>query len=146
MRTIAAHFGPRQHNLKSEVRFDLLAQALQRFAEKLLHFAAAEADHVRVFLLAPRLIIVLLAGLVHEIELVHQAAFLQQLQRAVDGDAIQLRVFLLRQLKEALRIQMLAGLVDEVEQDLPLARETYRAFGNRVSRWRWRRPFGLLPV
>ena len=129
MRAIAAHFGPRQHDLKAEMRFDLLAQALQRLAEKLLHFAAAEADHVRVFLLAPRFVVVLLAGLMHEIQLVHQAAFLQQLQRAVDGDAIQLRVLFLRQLIETFRVEMLARLVDEVEQDLPLARQTHAVPG-----------------
>ena len=54
---------------------------------------------MRMFLFAPRLVVVLLARLMHEVELVHQAAFLQQLQRAVDGDAVQFRVFLFRQLE-----------------------------------------------
>jgi hypothetical protein len=129
MRTIAAHFGPREHDLKPEMRFDLFAKALQWLAKKLFHFAAAEADHVRMLLLAPGLIIVLLPGLVHKIELVDQAALLEQLQCAVDGDAIQLRVFLFRELIKTLRVEMLARLVDEVEQDLPLARQTHTALG-----------------
>ena len=115
------------------MRFDLFAQTLQRLTEKLLHFAAAEADDVRMFLLAPRLIIMLLAGLMHEVELVDQAAFLQQFQRAVDGDAIELRVFFLGHLIETLGVQMLACFVDEIEQNLALARQTHAMLGKSVS-------------
>ena len=103
MRAIAAHFRSRQHDLKSEMRFDLLAQPLQRFAEKLLHLAAAQADHVRMFLLAARFVVMLFARLMHQVQLVHQAAFFEQLQRPVNGHPVQLRIFLLRQLKSARR-------------------------------------------
>ena len=125
--------GTGENDLKTEVRFDLTAQTLQGLAEELFHFAATEADHVRVFLLAPRLIIVLLSRLMHQIQFVDQAAFLQQLECAVDRDAIQLRVFLFSQLVKPLGVQMLPCLVDEVEQNLPLARQTHRVFGRRVS-------------
>jgi len=132
MRAIAAHFGSCENDLKSEMRFNLLAKALQRFAEKFLHFTAAEADHVRMFLLAPRLVIMLLSRLVHQIQLIDQPAFLQQLQCAVDGDAIQFRIFLFRHLIQPLGVEMLPGLIDEVEQNLPLARQTHRVLGRNV--------------
>ena len=123
MRAIAAHFGPRQQHLKSEVALDLLAQALQRLAEKLFHLAAAQADHVRVLLLQPRLVVMLVAAVVHQVQFVHQTARLQHFQRAIDRDPVELRVLLLGQLEQALGIQMLAGLVDQFEQYLALARE-----------------------
>ena len=130
---IAAHFRPRQHDLKPEMRFDLLAQALQRLAEKFFHFAAAEADHVRVFLLAARLVKVLLAGLVHQIEFIHQATFLEQLQRPVNSHAIQFWIFLFRQLIKTLGVEMLTCLVDQIQQDLALPCEADTAIGKLVS-------------
>ena len=132
MRTVSTHFGARENNLKSEMRFDLLAQALQGLAEELFHFAAGEANDVRMLLLAPRLVIVLFAGLMHEIEFVNQTAFLQQLQCPVNRDAIQLRIFFLRELEQTLRVQVLPGFIDEIEQDLPLPREAHAALGESV--------------
>src|SRR5215468_9054231 len=44
MGAVAADLGPRQQNLKSEVRLDLAPQPLQRIAEELLHLAATQAD------------------------------------------------------------------------------------------------------
>ena len=48
----------------------------KRLAEKFFHFAAAQADDVRVLLLEPRFVIMLIAAVVHQVELVHQAAAL----------------------------------------------------------------------
>src|SRR5579883_2958282 len=82
VRAIAPHLGPRQQNLETEVALDLLAQPLQRLAEKLLHLAAAQADDVRVLLFPPRLVIMLVARVVHQVQLIDQPAGLQHLQRA----------------------------------------------------------------
>ena len=104
---------------------DLFPQALQRLAEKLFHLAAAQADDVGVLLLEASLVIMLIAAVMHEVELIHQPAFLEHLERAIDSDAVELGIFLLGQLVEAIGIQMLAGLVDEFEQDLPLPGEAH---------------------
>ena len=111
-------------------------------AEELLNLAAAQADHVRVLLLQPRLVVVLVAVVVHQVQLVHQAAGLEQLQRPVDGHAVQLGIFFARQLEQTLGIQMLAGLIDQIEQNLALAREPHASLferifdtGNRHSGW-----------
>src|SRR6185369_15480988 len=61
MRAVSADLGARQQHLEPEVAFDLFAQPLQRIAEKFLHLAAAEAHDVRVFLLEPRLVVMLVA-------------------------------------------------------------------------------------
>ena len=79
---------------------------------------------MRVLLFEARLIVVLIAGVMHQIQLVHQAAGLEQLKRPVDRYAIELGIFFAGQFVETLGIEMLAGLIDEIEQNLPLAGET----------------------
>src|ERR1700677_2305074 len=128
---IAAHFGARQQYLKTEMAFDLLPQALQGLAEKLFHLAAAQANHVRMFLFEACFVVVLIAPVMHQVELTHQTAGLEHLEGAIDGDAIDFRVALLSQLEEALGVEMLAGLIDELEQDLALARKADAAFLQR---------------
>jgi hypothetical protein len=132
MRTIAAHLGSCEDDLKSEMGFDLFSKALQRFSEELFYLATAETDHVRVLSLAACLIIVLLTGLVHQIEFIDEAAFLEQLERSIDGDAIELRILFLRQLEETLGIQMLPGFVDQVEEDFALPGEPHTALRKSI--------------
>ena len=67
---------------------------------------------MRVLLLHARFVIVLVAAIVHQVELVHQPALLQEFEGAVDRDSIQLGIPQLGQLKESLGIQVLAALVD----------------------------------
>jgi hypothetical protein len=86
---------------------------------------------VRVFLFEARFVVVLIASIVHQVELIHQTAGLEHLEGAIDGDAIDLRVALLGHLEEALGVQMLAGLIDEFKQNLALARKTDAAFLQR---------------
>ena len=91
MGTVPSHLGPRQDNLKPEVSLNLFAHLLQQVAKELFDFAAAQANHVGMFLFQARLVIVLVPVVMHQVQLVHQAARLQQLQRPVNGDAVQLR-------------------------------------------------------
>ncbi len=103
--------------------FNLLAQALQRLAEEFLHAAAPQADHVSVLLLEAGFVIVLVAAVVHQVELVHQPARLQHLQRAIHRDAIDFRVAFLGHAIELVDIQVGARAVDQFEQNLALAGE-----------------------
>ena len=98
MGAVAADFGAREHYFKSEVRFDLLAHFLKRRSEIFFDFAAAEADDVRVLLLEARFVIMLIAGVVHEVELVDESTFFEEFERSIDGDAIELRVLFLGEL------------------------------------------------
>ena len=77
MGAVSADLSARQYNFKSEVRFHLLAHFLKRRPEIFFDFAAAEADDVRVLLLEARLIIMLIAGVVHEVELVDEPTFFE---------------------------------------------------------------------
>src|SRR5579862_2205571 len=65
MRAVSADFGPCQQNVEAEMAFDLAAQTLQRLAEKFFYFAAAQADHVSVFLLHAGLVIMLVPTVMH---------------------------------------------------------------------------------
>ena len=115
--------------------FNLFSEPAQRLTEEFLDFAAAETDNVCMLLFAPRLVVVLLARMMHQVKLVNQTAFLQELQRAVHGDAVQLRIALAGELAEAIGIEMFAGFVEKIEQDFALAREAHTACGRgRFSR------------
>ena len=132
MGTVPSHFGPRQDNLESEMSLDLFPHLLQQVAEELFDFAAAQANHMGMFLFQPRLVVVLVPVVMHQIQLVHQAAGLQELERPVNGDPVQFRIFFAREREQTLGIQMLAGLIDEIEQNLPLAREPNALLFQRI--------------
>src|SRR5580698_2425084 len=130
--TVPSHFGPRQDDLKSEMSLDLFPHLLQQIPEELFDFAAAQTNHMGMFLFQPRLVVMLVPVVMHQVQLVNQTAGLQELERSVNGDPVQLRVFFARQRKQALGIQMLAGLIDEIEQDLPLARKPNTLLFQRI--------------
>src|SRR5260370_5524439 len=87
MGAIAAHLRSREHDLETELRLDLLPHAVQRLPKILFDAPAAQADDVRVFLLEACLVVVLVALVVHQVQLVHEAADLEQFERAVDRHA-----------------------------------------------------------
>ena len=120
VRAVTTDLGAGQHDLKTEVALDLVAHFLERIAEEFFDLAAAQADHVGVLLLQTSFVIMLIAVMVHEIELIHQSSGFEQLQRSVNRYAIELRILFAGQLIEALSVQVLAGLVNQVQQDLPL--------------------------
>src|SRR5258708_1729568 len=62
---VAAHLRSRQHDFETEVLLDLLPHSLQRLSKELLDSAATQADHVRMLLLEPGLVIMLVAFVVH---------------------------------------------------------------------------------
>jgi len=121
MGAVAANLSARQNDLEAEVALDLLPHLLQKIPEELLNPAAAQANDVGVLLLEARFIVMLVAVVMHQVELVHEASSFEQLERAVDGDPIDSWILLASELIKALGIQVLPGLIDEVKQDLALA-------------------------
>jgi hypothetical protein len=121
MGAVAADLGAGERYLESEVLFDLPAHFLERLAEVFFDFSAAQADDVRVFLFEARFVIMLIPGVVHQVELVNQPAFFEQFQRPVDGDAIEFRVLFFRELIETFGVEMEAGVINQIEQDAALA-------------------------
>ncbi len=86
------------------MRLDLLPEPAQRLPVEFLDPPAAQADDVCVFLLGPRLVVVLVTLDVHQVEFIDQLALLQHLQRAVDRHAVELRILLLGQLVKLLGV------------------------------------------
>ncbi len=73
------------------VALDFSTWPLRRVEEvafELLHLAAAQAGHVHVVALRTALVEVAVAFDVQQVELVRQALALEQAERAIDGDAI----------------------------------------------------------
>ena len=132
MRAIAANFGARQYDLKSEMLFDLAAQFGERLTEKFFNFAASQADDVSVFLLQSSLVIMLVAALMHQVEFVDESALFKHLQGAVDGDAIELGILLFGESEKGVGVEMLAGFVDQFEKDFALPRQPDALLPERV--------------
>lgn len=105
----AADFGARQNNPESEIFLDLAAQTPERFAEKLLYPTAPQANNMGVLLFSARLVVVLLAGVVHEVEFIHQPTLLEHLKGSVNRNAIQPRIVFAGQPIKTLRVQVPAG-------------------------------------
>lgn len=120
---VAADFGADEGDLEAEGFFDFFADAGERVAEVFFHFAAAETDDVSVFALHARFVVVLVAVFVQEIEFVDEARFLEHFESAVDCDAIELGVGLASLEIESFGVEVLAALIDEIEQDLALPGE-----------------------
>lgn len=128
MRAIAADFRTGEQDLKPEMLFDLFAKFVQRLAEKFFHFAAPQANDMRVLLLQARLVEVLVAADVHQVEFVDKTTRLQHLEGAIDSDTVQLRILLLRHQIQPFGVQVLTGFVDQIEQNLSLPGKAYTAF------------------
>src|SRR5438270_168755 len=91
-----------------------------RLAKEFFDLTAAQANHMSVLLLQAGLVVMLVAAVVHEVKLIHQAACLEHLQGAVNGNPVQLRVARVGHLIQAFGVEMLPRFVDELEQKLSL--------------------------
>ncbi len=128
VRAVAADFRPHDGDGETERIFDFLAHAGERFAKVFFDFAAIQADDVRMFALHLGFVVVLVAVLVEQVEFVDEAGLLEHFEGAVDGDAIQLRIFLAGEVVQGFGIEVIAAAIDEVEQDLTLPGEAYALF------------------
>jgi hypothetical protein len=119
----SADLGSGDFDLKSQRGFDLIAEILYRIAKELLDGAALEADHVGVSPLQARLVVVLFAFVVQQVEFVDQAFLFQYFERAVNRDAIDLGIALLSQLEQLVGVEMPVSVVDDFKQQLTLPGE-----------------------
>ena len=85
-----------------------------------------------MLLLEARFVIMLIAGVMHQVQLIHQPAFFKKFERSIDRDAIEFRVFFLGQPIETLGVQMQTGVVDQVEQDAALASQPDASFAQGI--------------
>ncbi len=91
--------------------------------------SAFQAGDVDVIARAVAFVEVLVAAQVEQVELVDQAVALQQIEGAVDGDAMDARVEFLRAIENGAGIEMALGVVHDLEENFSLAREADAALG-----------------
>ncbi len=123
MGAISADFGAREHYLKTKVLFHLAAQLLQGLPEKFFDLSATQTDDVSVFGLESRFVVMLIAAVMHQVELIDESTLFEHLQGAVDGDAVEFGVFLFGKFEERVGIEVFARFVDQFKKDFPLTCE-----------------------
>ena len=87
--------------------------------------------------LEARFVIVLLALIVHQVQLVDQALLLEHLEGAIHSDLIDLGVFLGGQFIDLVRVQMRARVMDQAEDQFPLARQPQAPTTQHLERVRF---------
>src|SRR2546428_3591556 len=136
---VAADLHARHGNADAGVPLHLAFELLEELALYFPHFSATQAGHVDVVARAVAFVVMAMAVDVQKIELVEQAVALQHLQGAIDGHAMHARIDLLGAFQEGVGGQVLFGLIHDVQQDAPLAREPHaapRKSGTQFSRFR----------
>ncbi len=85
-----------------------------------------------MLLLHARLVVVLISAEMHQIQFVDQTALLQHFQRAVNGNAVELGILFARKVIQRLGVEMLAGFIDQIEQNLALPRKAHAPLFQRT--------------
>lgn len=85
-----------------------------------------------MLLLHARLVVVLLAIEVHQIQFVYQPAGLQHLQRPVNSHPVDFGILFLGKMEQIIRVKVLRRLVNQVEQNLPLPRQSHSSLLQRL--------------
>jgi hypothetical protein len=126
---IAADFCASDGNFDLAVLLDLTLHLLEEAALHFPDLPAAQARDVNVVARAVALVKMLLAVDVEKIQLVYQSHFLEHIQCAVNGDAVDLRIDALRAFENRSGVEMALGVVHHLEKDAALAREADSALG-----------------
>lgn len=119
----------RDANVKSLLARYLRLQPLEQRACELLDPAALEASQMHVIDVGFRFVEVFLAVQVHEVQLIDQTQFLQQLNRPVNGRPIDVFVALPRQFQQSCGVQVAIGGLDGFDKDPALARDANASQG-----------------
>src|ERR1700691_977994 len=119
------------------IALDLALQPVEKVALEFHDLAATQAGHVDVVALWPPLIKVLLALHVHEVEFIHQAMPLEQLESAIHRDSIYLGIEFARSAQNLAGVEMLFRGLDNAEDGTALmchAQAARHQFGLQSSR------------
>ncbi len=89
------------------IALDLPFQPVEKAALKFRNLAAAQAGHVNMVALRPSFVEVLLSFHMHKVEFIYQPVPFKQVQRPVNGHAVNVRISFAGMAKDLARIQML---------------------------------------
>jgi hypothetical protein len=119
--TIAADFEPGDNDVEAAIALDLSLEAVEQIAFEFGDLSATETGHVDVISLRATLIKMFFALQVHEIEFIDQPLALEEVEGAVDGDAVDLRIEFLGAAKNSGGIEVLLGGFDDTQDHFALA-------------------------
>lgn len=129
---VTADFGAGHGDLHFEVAGDLMLQLFVKIALEFADLAAPQARHMDVVARTVRFVIVAVAAQVEQVQLVDQAFFFQQVNGAVDGDKVHARVNFLRALENLIHVEVLLGVVHDLQDDAALAGHANPARGRSL--------------
>ena len=132
LRAVPSDFGARHGDFHVEVAGDLILQLFVKIALEFADLAAAQARDMDVVPRPVRLIIVPVAPQVEQVQLVDQAFFFQQVNRAVNRDEVYASVNLLRAIENLIHVQVLLSVVHDLQDDAPLPRHANPACSRRL--------------
>jgi hypothetical protein len=113
---------PHYYDMEAAVSLNLPLQAIKEITFEFRNLAAAQARHVDVVPLGAAFVEVFLALHVHEIEFVNQPVSLEQSERAVNRDPVNLRVQPAGAPQQLAGIEVLLGGFHHTENGAALAR------------------------
>jgi hypothetical protein len=122
IRAETSYFGSRYGDFDAAVVRNLAFQFFVQLAFKLTNLSAAHARYVDMIARAMALVEMAIAAKMKKIELVNQALALQQVDRAIHGDASDPGIDFLRAFEDFTRVQMATGGFHYLQQDAALAR------------------------
>jgi hypothetical protein len=126
---VAADFGASSGDFDRAIFFDLLFKLFVNFGFKFADGAALQAGDVDVVARTVAFIKMLVAAQVQKIEFVDQAVALQQVERAINGDAMNARIDFHGAVEDRAGVEVALGAVHDLENNSALAREADAAFG-----------------
>ena len=123
----AADFGARDADFDVEIVGDLRFQILVKLRFKLADFPAANAGDMNVVARAVAFVIVAMTAQMQKIELVDEAVTLEQVHRAIDRDARDIRIDFLSALENLFRVHVARRPFEHFNEHHALTREANAA-------------------
>src|SRR5215472_417350 len=112
---ISANFETSDDDVKSAVALDLSLEAIEEIAFEFGDLATAKASHMDVIALGATFVVMFFALEVHEVELVDQAVALEEIESAIDGDAVDLGIQFAGFAEDLGGVEVLFGGLDDAQ-------------------------------
>jgi hypothetical protein len=129
---VSADFEAGYDDVELAVALDLALQAVEKSAFEFGDLAAAQAGHVDVVALGATFVKMFFALQVHEVELINQAVAFEEMEGAVDSDAIDLGINFAGFAEKLAGVEVLLGSFYDAEDGAALARHA-QATGHQLG-------------
>jgi hypothetical protein len=124
VRAEAAYFSTRNRDFDAAIMGDLAFQFLVQLAFELANLSTSHASDVNMIARAVTLVKMTVAAEVQKIQLIYQSVALQQVNRAIHGDACDSRINFLSAFEDFVGVKVPPGSLHHLQKYAPLARES----------------------